>query len=287
LPIASAILAAIAVGAAGFLFGRSTVEPTHAPPAVTPAQPISSPAPAPVLPTVQRPLSRAELIAAANSAADAFAAGRPLPESVTGLVGRDFELRLPFGCPGASQLGAGALSVQYDQAAETLRARAEPVRWVPQEWLPNQENMPEAAPVAESIEGFWIPRPWTSSEACPPTRPASTGVEVSPVPAEQTLGIAQFFTADESRVGRRDGKAYQAVESVAPGALEMGRGLHLRLRGKLARAPGGGPILCRAPSATRPTCLLVVAFDEVAIELAGASLATWDVSSQTREPVDR
>jgi hypothetical protein len=90
-------------------------------------------------------------------------------------------------------------------------------------------------------------------------------------------------------VGRRDGKAYEAVESVAPDALDLSRGLRLRLRGKLARAPGAGPVLCRAPGGARPVCILSATFDEVAIEnpATGATLATWDVATQTREAGER
>ena len=238
-----------------------------------------------MLPAVEPPLGRAELIAAAASAADAFAAGRPLPESATGLAGREFDLRLPFGCPGAPQLGAGALVARYDEEAQALRVRAEPVRWSPEEWLPSP--VPEAAPAAEGIEGFWISRPWTSAETCPPAPAAG---DASPPPAsEQTLGLAQIFTADTSRVGRRDGKAYETVESAAPGTLDLNQGLRLRLRGKLTRAPQGGPILCRAPSATRPVCLIFMELDEVAVELSstGANVATWDVSSRTGEQSGR
>lgn len=275
----------IGAGAMGFVLGRSTLEPAPAPPAAASPEPGSSPLPSPVLPAVQPPLGRAELIAAAGSAADAFAAEAPLPESVTKLAGREFELRLPFGCPGAPRPAEGALTAEYDRSAEALRVRAEPVRWTPQEWLPNPEDRPRGAPAVESIEGFWIARPWTSSEACP----APVGANMPPVAAERTLAIAQFFTAGDSRVGRRDGKAYEAVESVAPEAQNMRRDLRLRLRGKLTRAPGAGLVVCSGPDGARPACVISATLDEVAIENSSTrtTLATWDVASQTREAAAR
>ena len=271
------MLAAIACGAGGFVIGRNSQERVPVAPAPTSslAQIVE-----PVLPVVQPPLGRAELIAAASEAASAFSVGRPVPQSVLALVGRQFELRVPFGCPGIPQSPAAALGAQYDEEAEALRIRAEPVRWSPQEWWPAQQAGTDPALAPESIEGFWIARPWAMIEACPPTPPAVPGEQHQAIEPEQVLGIAQFFTSDGSRVGRRDGKAYEAVDSLKPDALDLSQGLRLRLRGKLARAPGAGPALCRGAPGTRPVCLLAVRFDQVAIEnpATGESLATWDVS---------
>lgn len=284
LTIALATLALIAAGAAGFALGRESARSADTVPAASPPVPAAPPKPIAVLPADQPPLARSELIAAAARAADAIAAGQGLPKEVTELAGREFDLRLPFGCPGAPATGSPVLSAEYDESAEALRVRAEPVSWAPEEWLTSPPGGGEAAESVDAIEGFWIARPWTSSEACPPATPAPPAGQAEPAEAEQTLGIAQIFTAESSRVGRRDGEAYQAVEPVAAGALDVSRGLQLRLRGKLARAPGGAPILCRAASGTRPACLVIVALDQVAIEnpATGAALATWDVSSQSR-----
>lgn len=250
--------------------GRAEPPPQAAPPAVTPAVP--EPA-LPQLPAVQPPLGRGELIAAAASAADAFAAEQALPESVVQLAGREFDVRLPFGCPGASDAQQVPLSWRYDREREVLRLRAEPVRWAPDEWL-----AADGAPPIETIEGFWVARPWTSSETCPArasgTLPASSA-------SNETLGLAQFLSADGSRVGRRDGKAFQAVEKVAAEALDASRGFRLRLRGHVVAGPGA-PILCRAPEGPdiRPACLITVTLDEVAFEnpANGSTIATWDVA---------
>jgi hypothetical protein len=127
------------------------------------------------------------------------------------------------------------------------------------------------------MEGFWIAQPWTSREACP--RATVTG------PRDETLGVARIFTPDQSRVGRRDGKPYQAVETIAPDALDLSQGLRLRLRGRLAAAPGGGPVLCRAQDGARPVCLIIAEFSEVAVEnpATGQVIATWDVATQRRD----
>jgi hypothetical protein len=271
------MIAVIGIGAAGFFLGRSSVEPVPAPPHAEPP-PSPPPQPSTALPSPQQPLARVDLIAAAGNAADAYAAGQPLPASVKELSGREFELRLPFGCRGGQRPGDGMLAAEYDEDAQVLRLRAQPVMWRLDAWLPVREGGSNSAPAAEKIEGFWISRPWTSSDACP--SPLSTNRAPSQ-PPEQTLGVAQIFTASESRVGRRDGKPYETVLPIAADGPRVIPGLHLRLRGRLADAPGHGPILCRGTSDLRPTCLISVIFEEVAMENAAtnASLATWDASS--------
>jgi hypothetical protein len=236
---------------------------------------------------VQPSLGRVDLIAAAARAADASAAGRVPPEALKELVGREFELRLPFGCPGAPQLGAGAFTVEYDEKAGALRVRAEPVRWSPEEWLP-QGDADEGARGAEGIEGFWVGRPWTSDESCPASDPASAQPQ-PPLPAEQTLGIAQVFADQGSRVGRRDGKAYELVRRVKPEAMDLTSGLRLRLRGKVSEGGGAGPVVCRAAGGSRPVCLILVTFDTVAVEHPSdeATLATWDMSTPSRSGAER
>lgn len=260
----------------GFLLGRGD---PPAPPVTGRPHPSAVPAPAPARPRVK--LSRGDLILAASRAADAYAAGQPLPPQVAELAGHEFELRLPFACPSTPQAGAGALSASYDADAGALRARAEPVIWAAGEWLARSVPEPGAENPAEVIEGFWVPRPWTSSEICPPAGDGG----VADAPAETTLGIAQIFTAGDSRLGRRNGKAYEAVERVSAEALDLTRGLQLRLRGKLAQAPSGAPVLCRALGNGRPVCLLVASLDQIAMEnpATDETFATWDVSRPNSE----
>lgn len=275
LALAGGIAAALALTGIGFVLGRSATEQPApvAPPSPAPApSPAASPAPAPA---IAPPLGRAELIAAAAAAADDLASGRASAPGDAAITGRRFELRLPFGCAGPSTIVNTPLGWRYDEAAETLRVRVLPVLWETAAWAPL-----DVAERIEAIEGFWIPRPWTGSDACPRAGLAVSGA--SDVPDEQTLGLAQFHLAGSSRLGRRDGEAFEAVEKVAPDALNLSQGLRLRLRGEITAAPGGGPIVCRALAGAdrRPVCLLSVSLSEVAIEnpVGGATIAAWDVS---------
>lgn len=303
--IAAATLSGLALAALGFALGRSTAEEARQAPV-----PIATPAPPPPpdLPIVRPPLGRADLIAAAAQAADAFAAGQPLPEAVARIAGRSFEIRLPFGCPGEAQSEDVPLGWQYDAEDRALRVRAQPTLWPVEIWAPQAPSEEADGPAVEAVEGFWIARPWTTSEACPPTGsasptpPVSTPAEASVQPGEaestesaspsappeldpeQTLGVAQFFGPESSRVGRRDGQPYRAVVRVEPEALNLSQGLRLRLRGTVSNAPNGAPVLCQARGNARPLCLVSVTFDQVAVENPGtdATIATWDVASQIR-----
>lgn len=274
--IAAGALAAIVIAGAGFALGRAT---TDAEPPPVPAEPVAlaTPEKSPsILPTVSPVLGRAELIAAVSAAADASAGGESLPNKIDQLAGRRFELRLPFGCGGEPTDPSGALRWDYDEAEEALRLRASPVRWNEADWLPAAGGAAESA--VEAVEGFWIPRPWTSSETCPQIIKGG-----QPVAPEQTVGLAQLHTMASSRVGRRDGDAFEAVEKLAPGALDAGQGFRLRLSGQVEPAPDGRPIICRMDSAeARPICLVLVRLDQVAFESArsGTTIAVWDVAGQ-------
>ena len=275
--IASGVAAAIALAGVGFAVGRET-GPRADGPAAEPAPaaiPAPAPAPATPLPLPSPPLGRGDLMAAVRAAVDAFASGSPFPPEVESLAGRRFEIRLAFGCGGPSPKEAPS-GWHYDEAVGALRVRVTAAAFDPAAWLGAS-----AAAAIDSSDGFWIERPWTRSETCPPVSPTPAAA-VAGAP-ERTLGLVRFHGADESRVGRRDGEPYEAVEKVAPDSLNVAQGLRLRLAGRLVAAPGGAtPIICRAPQAgTRPVCLIAVSLDQVAIEnpATGATLATWDVAS--------
>lgn len=240
--------------------------------------PTASPTPAPLVPAVTPTLGRGDLLQAARAATDAFASGRPLSPEVVALNGRRFELRLPFGCRGPAPADA-SLGWRYDEESGTLRVSVGPDRFEPASWL-----TAEAAADIDLVEGFWIERPWTSSEACPPI-PSNPVTDVAPAPSpERTFALAQFHGTGESRVGRRNGEAYKLVEKIAPDALNLTQGLQLRLTGRIVAAPGGaGSVLCRPPAQAdrRPVCLISVSLEEVAIEnpATTSTLATWEVSN--------
>jgi hypothetical protein len=290
------------VGGAGFLLGRGTAEP---PPLVI-APPVAAPAPKPE-PALSGVLGRGELIALAAAAADAAAGGTGSRAQVARADGRRFELRLAFGCDGPADADSKApMRWRYDAKREALRVHVAPVTWSPADW-----GVGGAGPrTIEGIEGFWIARPWTSSEACParaevPAAPAvpeegsesdsksGSKVDAKPVPQpatetetppEQTLALGQPAFAGGARDSRRNGGAYETVVRVSEGELDASQGFRLRISGRIARLPGEEPVLCRQPagSGQRPACLLSVVMDEVAIEnpATGATLATWTVSGR-------
>jgi hypothetical protein len=201
----------------------------------------------------------------------AYAASGPLPAGVAELVGRRFELRLPFGCDGPETADTEQ-GWRYDPDRGTLRVRAVPAHLDPAVWRPGEESGVDA------IEAFWIARPWTDSEVCPAAGPGAPATAT-----DRTLAIAQFHRADDPRAVRGEGDGFEAVLRVPPEALDLSRGLRLRLTGRIASVPGAaGPVLCRAPTpAERPVCLLAVSLDHVAVESpsVGAPLATWDVAA--------
>jgi len=276
LAIAGGLIAAIVVGGAGFVLGRSTASPEPPPPAATPT-PVPTPTPTPIALPVPQPMDRAEIIALADAAADATAAGRKLPDSIADAVGRRFTLHLPFGCDGpAPENGGAPLRWRYDEEEGALRLHVAPVSWEAGDWW-RRGNAPDL----EAIEGFWLTHPWTSSETCPAgASAAASGFESVTLPG-QTLAIAQFFAAGSSRQALRKGDPFESVLSVRPEELEARQGFRVRLTGKIDRVPGNGPVRCIQPAGIeqRPICVVAVSLDEVAIEnpATGDTLATWTI----------
>ena len=252
-----------------------------APPVPAAEAPPPSAAP-PAAPLPPPALDRAGLIAAARAAASAWAAGQPAPAAEAELIGRRFDLRIPFGCRGPAS-GPDAPALRFEQ-----KAPGRPVRISarPQEWA----GTPLAQALApaggfEAVEGFWIPRPWTDSEACPPPAPpapeAGTAAgEAAAAPASpQTLGLAVFLTPDSPRTARRGGRPYeQVVKADEAGAPPFPQGLRLALSGRIAGLDDRRAFVCASPSPDRrPVCLAAVEFDRVAFEdpATGKTLAEW------------
>lgn len=298
--LAGAVAAALLLGGGGFLLGRATT-PSAERSVEGDATQAALPLPAP---TWAGPLSRPDLISLASLAADTTAAGMAPDDELVRSEGRRFEIRLPFGCDGPAAPDAAA-GWSFDEANRALRVFIAPVRWSADNWLP------PAAEVGaiEAIEGFWIERPWTSSEACPKRPPApdagqepgedrdadrarpDAGNDEASGPAARlstpppsTFAIGQVHTSESSRSGRREGDAYRAVVRVAPDELDTSQGFRLRISGRLAGAAGPAPVICRqADPAQRPVCLLTAAIDEIAIEnpATGETLATWTLGQRS------
>ncbi len=240
---------------------------TEQPPAVTATQEATD---KPPLSAAGRP----ELIAAFARAADAAAAGRPLPDANRQLVGRTFSLRLPFGCNGPMNMThlpwAGWT---YDPRKQTLKLTATPERWSEAAWV---RTIAGGMPY-EAVEGFWIQRPWTSSEDCP-VGSAAGAEAVAAEPVRPTVGIAQFFAPDAPRTFQRGTRAYSHTIRV-PGAEALKeRGYRLSLGGRVTGFADGQPIHCwnEAPD-LRPVCLMAVELARVAFEdsPAGEVLVEW------------
>ena len=241
----------------------------------------------PVIPPSPHPvaaLSRAELVAAAAQAASAYAQGMT-STGTDPLVGRSFAVRIPFGCSGPSVAGEGAenglAGWSWGPDQKTIEIRLTPGDWTTSALMPQSgEAAGSAAQAWETVEGFWVPRPWLGAEACPkvPGDPLQTLSATSP----QTLGIAAVFQSGGSRIGRRNGRAYsftirgQGDQPVSPPA----EGYRLILEGRIVGFPNGRAVRCLASGPDqRPVCVVATQLDKVAFEdAAGGVLSVWQSS---------
>ena len=247
----------------------------------------------PSVPLPQPPMDRAALLAAVAEAASAAAAGAPMPEAVQSLDGRQFEVRIRFGCRGpAPDLGERWLGWSFDPQERRIRVRAMPT-------LSSDDPLVKqmATTTFEAVEGFWIPRPWLLQPVCPaaaavqsgagedqarihrsPTRRAANRIKAvltrrtedgldEPIPGAPRIGIAQFFTSEDPRSRRRGTRPYQAAHTLKEGQALSSQGYNLVLSGRLRALPGKGVIHCavRSPD-TPPECIVSAEFLRVWIE---------------------
>lgn len=236
-------------------------------PAPAPAEP-KAPAPAP--PLAPPTLSRAELLRVVAEAADASAAGAAYPNAARELDGRRFVLRLPFGCEGPSAEAADTrLGYSVDVKRNALRLTARPEVWTQTGWA---RALVGGADV-ESIEGFWLSRPWTASEACPPLPAVAAAVPPTP----ETVGLAQPFAEGGSRLLRRGDRPYEATVKLPDGQPPGPGGFRLVLEGRIAAGADGRTVACLSEHPDRrPVCLARAQLDRVAFETpAGETLAEW------------
>ncbi|MBP8230856.1 MAG: hypothetical protein KAY22_00975 [Rhizorhabdus sp.] len=280
----SAIVAGLAIAGFGlYALDRETATPVAPPPPVVekPVARITK-----VLPKPEPVLGRTDIIAAVARAADAHAGGLPQPAADRSLVGRTFTLRVPFGCGGpmpeeAPGSKAKAQAIQrgwrYSEASGALQLIFGLDDWTEADWIaPLAGDTPH-----DQVEGFWLPRPWTSSETCPPAPPEQGEAEARParadVPAERTVGLAQFFATGAPRTLQRGGRPYSAtVKRDAPPA--PGSFFHLVVEGRIAAFADGQPIHCQSPSPDqRPSCVVATEFTTMAFEdnSTGEVLARW------------
>ena len=227
------------------------------------------------LPLPPPPLSRRDLIAAAARAASAYAANDPPPTQDAALIGREFRVRIPFGCTGPLDPAAPkpAAWFTYDRKRRIIRLTARPQVWTDTPWV---RALAGSQPF-EAIEAFWLPRPWTASEDCPsaPTQPDAATPAASP----DTLGLAMFFAPNSSRVLQRGSRPYEFVGKAPDGEAPVApKGYLLTLAGRITGFENKEPVRCRAEGPRqRPVCLFAVAFDHVSFDdpATDETLAEW------------
>ncbi|OHT21679.1 hypothetical protein [Edaphosphingomonas haloaromaticamans] len=270
--VAAGMVGIVVAAMAGFYIGQRSVPPA------APAQQVTAP-PARVEtthttepPVSTGPIDRASLLAAVAAAADATASGGPLPAENAELAGRAFTLRLPFGCDGplpeAGNIWAGWT---YNPGTKALKLIVHPERWDTGNWV----HQLAGDTAFEAVEGFWIRRPWTVSEACPVGGDAGASSDTTEASVRQTVALAQFFRPETPRNLRRGKRPYaftirQEAEAV-PGDFR------LRINGRIVAFADGQPIHCRNEvPAERPICVINVEFTQVAFEDAQAkTLTEW------------
>ncbi|KQX26183.1 hypothetical protein ASD39_02805 [Sphingomonas sp. Root50] len=266
------MLGIVIAATAGFYVGRRSVAPAVPMQQATVAPAEVETTPLPEAPISSGPIDRAGLLAAVSAAADATASGSPPPPQNAELVGRAFTLRLPFGCDGPISEGeifwAGWT---YDPKTKALKLIAHPERWDAENWV--RKLAGDTA--FEAVEGFWIPRPWTVSEACP-VRDGAGGVsDPTDVSVRQTVALAQFFLPETPRNLRRGKRPYAFTMRQEAEALPSD--FRLRLNGRIVAFADGQPIHCRNEvPAEHPICVINVEFTQVAFEDAQAkTLTEW------------
>jgi hypothetical protein len=120
-----------------------------------------------------------------------------------------------------------------------------------------------AGEAVEAAEGFWISQPWLLEPSC-----AGSDAAQAPPSAPNEVAVGQFYTAADPRTERREGRSYQARQTIpADAGAPVPGSWDLILRGRLRKTIGGRVILCRPvePQAA-PACIISVSFEEVLIE---------------------
>lgn len=274
----------VALAASGLILALAACERRE--PAALPPDP--SPATPTVVMAPPRQIDRAELLAAVDVAASAYARGVS-PGGGDTLVGRRLVLRQAFGCSPADPVAVGRETTSGDglgRAAFGTDRKALQLSLTPADWT--------EAPLAagggetwESVEGFWLPRPWIRTDECP-ARLTATPVEadegtassgVLPPISAQTVGLAAVFETGGSRLSRRNGRAYAFTvrgEGDLPAVPTPG-GYRLVLEGRAMAFENGRAIRCISTSPDRrPVCAVAAQIDRVAFEDAtGKVLSEW------------
>lgn len=252
------------LGAVGVMLLRGDATPEEPEPAATP-EPAETPQ-TPAIPLPPPALTRADLLDMAEQAAAAYASGGPAPEGEAGLVGRNFRVRIPFGCYGPRQAGGDDWAGwEYADEGATIRLSATPENWTDTGFVAQLGGAPY-----DAVEGFWIPRPWMDGDGCPPIRVDPLGG--APAASPQTVGLAAFFEVDSSRVEQRGDRPWQAAIRAPEGeTLERPAGFHLIVEGRLGAFADGRPVRCSSGGPDqRPLCIIRIRREYVAFSPIGS-----------------
>ncbi len=206
-----------------------------------PVAPISLPAPK---------LEREQLILAALRAISATALGSDDSGAQKQLEGREFELRLRFGCP--DRAAGPSRSWSYDGDKQVLRAHVDAD--LAGKKVPASDILLKGY---EGVVGFTIERPLLLSVGCPTPEFAAFSS------TEPTIAVAQLFTSEDSRVQRPE-RSYEITKAVEPEDKPT-KGLDLVISGRLSPLADGRVIHCAASDGP-PACVIAAKFDRVAIE---------------------
>jgi hypothetical protein len=240
--------------------------------------PVASPeAAVPAIPKPSAPLTRGDLVSAAGQAASDYVAGKIFVKADP-LIGREISVRVPFGCTGptpaeaAQSERAGLAEWSWGKERKSIKLVMAPLDWVGSALL----GANSVSKKWDAVEGFWIPRPWLASETCPAIQsdPLQT---TEPLASPQTLGLAAVFETGGSRVGRRNGRAYEFSIRGEGGDAVPQSSYRLVLEARITAFPSGRAIECHAPGPDqRPVCVIAVTLDRVAFEDdQGAMLGEW------------
>lgn len=273
-PVSPLRLPVVVAAAAGLLAAACQREAEPAAPPPEPSAPADSLPAAPVGPAA---LDRRELLSAINQAASDYATGAEAA-SASPLAGRQFDIRLAFGCEGAEASpaeGVGDGLARWSWGPERKNIN---LSLTPGDWTRSALIAGTGQDQWEAVEGFWVARPWMAADGCPSIRvdPLTSGPAA---PSPQTVGLAAVFETGSSRIGRRNGRAYAHTIRQAGDAplVALDAGYRVRLEGRIAAFPDGRAIRCRAANPNqRPVCVAAVQLDRVAFETpTGVALSEW------------
>ena len=213
------------------------------------------------VPLPQAALDRQRLIFGALNALSAAALAQDDRDAQKKLDGREFELHLRFGCPGAAT--NPSRSWTYDEKNHVLRAHV--VADLAADSVPASDLLLKGY---EGAIGFLVDKPLLLTAGCPSPQLGSVSA------VEPTIAVAQLFTGQDSRV-QRPQRAYDITRKIEDSGKPT-EGLELVVSGRLEGLSDERPIHC-AFSEGPPACIIAAKFDQISIRnpVDGSVLGEW------------